>query len=189
MEVPGGRHRLCLALVLLLASCIGCAATPRRNIPRRQDRLGPPLDILLDSLNCTAFSVQWKMPKQHASTITGYTVFYSEVEGDKAVKQLSHNVPLSLDMISMDVVIGDLKPGTPHQVSVGAYSWAGKGRPSMPREVTTLSQDKCMPPAPPYQPQIVVVSDSEVALSWKPGVSEGSSPIQYYTVEFIRQVC
>lgn len=49
--------------------------------------------------------------------------------------------------------------------------------------------DKCMPPAPPYQPQIVVVSDSEVALSWKPGVSEGSSPIQYYTVEFIRQVC
>lgn len=49
--------------------------------------------------------------------------------------------------------------------------------------------DKCMPPAPPYQPQIVVVSDSEVALSWKPGVSEGSSPIRYYTVEFIRQVC
>lgn len=39
-----------------------------------------------------------------------------------------------------DVVIGDLKPGTPHRVSVGAYSWAGKGRPSMPREVTTLSQ-------------------------------------------------
>lgn len=38
------------------------------------DRLGPPLDIVLDSLNCTAFSVQWKMPKQHASTITGYTV-------------------------------------------------------------------------------------------------------------------
>ncbi|NXG74861.1 EGFLA protein, partial [Baryphthengus martii] len=161
------------------------------------DRLGPPLDILLDSLNCTAFSVQWTIPKQHASTISGYTVFYSEVEDDKAVKQLSHDVPLSLDMVSMgqlegqaifEVVIGDLKPGTPHRVSVGAYGWAGKGRPSMPRDVTTLSQDKCMPPAPPYQPQIVVVSDSEVALSWKPGVSEGSSPLRYYTVEFIRQV-
>uniref|UniRef100_A0A803Y1H3 EGF like, fibronectin type III and laminin G domains n=1 Tax=Meleagris gallopavo TaxID=9103 RepID=A0A803Y1H3_MELGA len=135
------------------------------------------------------------MPKQHASTITGYTVFYSEVEGDKAVKQLSHDVPLSLDMLSMgqlegqaifEVVIGDLKPGTPHRVSVGAYGWAGKGRPSMPRDVTTLSQDNCMPPAPPCQPQIVVVSDSEVALSWKPGASEGSSPIQYYMVEFIR---
>ncbi|KAJ7399492.1 Pikachurin [Pitangus sulphuratus] len=124
------------------------------------------------------------MPKQHASTITGYTVFYSEVEGDKAVKQLSHDVPLSLDMISMgileicqcflspekllfevsksgtkifwtvleqrvkvlqDVVIGDLKPGTPHRVSVGAYGWAGKGRPSMPREVTTLSQETSLP--------------------------------------------
>uniref|UniRef100_A0A8V0YGJ8 EGF like, fibronectin type III and laminin G domains n=1 Tax=Gallus gallus TaxID=9031 RepID=A0A8V0YGJ8_CHICK len=193
MEVPG-RCRFA-SLLLLLASCIGCAAAPRRSIPRRQDRLGPPLDILLDSLNCTAFSVQWRMPKQHASTITGYTVFYSEVEGDKAVKQLSHDVPLSLDMLSMgqlegqaifEVVIGDLKPGTPHRVSVGAYGWAGKGRPSMPRDVTTLSQDNCMPPAPPYQPQIVVVSDSEVALSWKPGASEGSSPIQYYMVEFIR---
>uniref|UniRef100_A0A493TY21 Pikachurin n=2 Tax=Anas TaxID=8835 RepID=A0A493TY21_ANAPP len=200
MEVPGPCpcpcRRLSSLLLLLLASCIGCAAAPRRSIPRRQaDRLGPPLDILLDSLNCTAFSVQWRMPKQHANTITGYTVFYSEVEGDKAVKQLSHDVPLSLDMLGMgqlegqaifEVVIGDLKPGTPHRVSVGAYGWAGKGRPSMPRDVTTLSQDNCMPPAPPYQPQIVVVSDSEVALSWKPGASEGSSPIQYYVVEFIR---
>ncbi|NWY02494.1 EGFLA protein, partial [Nothoprocta ornata] len=162
------------------------------------DRLGPPVDIILDSLNCTAFSVQWRMPKQQASTVMGYTVFYSEVEEDKTVKPLSHDVPLNLDMLSMvsiafhhqmlEVVIGDLKPGTPHRVSVGAYGWAGKGRPSVPRHVTTLSPDKCMPPASPYQPQIVVVSDSEVALSWKPGVSEGSSPIQYYTVEFIRQV-
>ncbi|KAM6188183.1 LOW QUALITY PROTEIN: pikachurin-like [Sarcoramphus papa] len=88
-----------------------------------------------------------------------------------------------------EVVIGDLKPGTPHRVSVGAYGWAGKGQPSMPRDVKTLSQDKCMSPAPPYQPQIVVVSDSEVVLSWKSGVSEGSSPIQFYMVEFIRQVC
>ncbi|KGL79817.1 Pikachurin, partial [Tinamus guttatus] len=150
------------------------------------DRLGPPVDILLDSLNCTAFSVQWRMPKQHASTVTGYTVFYAEVEEGKTVKPLSHDVPLSLDMLSMEVVIGDLKPGTTHRVSVGAYGWAGKGRPSIPRHVTTLSPGKCMPPAPPYQPQIVVVSDSEVALSWKPGVSEGSSPSQYYMVEFIR---
>ncbi|OXB76735.1 UNVERIFIED_CONTAM: hypothetical protein H355_007010 [Colinus virginianus] len=122
----------------------GCALYGRDSVVENNvtetNRLGPPLDILLDSLNCTAFSVQWRMPKQHASTITGYTVFYSEVEGDKAVKQLSHDVPLSLDMLSMEVVIGDLKPGTPHRVSVGAYGWAGKGRPSMPRDVTTLSQ-------------------------------------------------
>ncbi|XP_025066189.1 pikachurin isoform X2 [Alligator sinensis] len=135
------------------------------------------------------------MPRQHASTITGYTVFYSEVETDKPIKQFSHDVPLNLEMLSMgqldgqaifEVVIGNLKPGTPHRVSVGAYGWAGKGRPSMPRNITTLSQDKCMPPEPPCQPQVIVVSDSEVALSWKPGISEGSSPIQYYTVEFIR---
>ncbi|XP_053159968.1 pikachurin isoform X2 [Hemicordylus capensis] len=185
----------CRLALLLLACCVGHLMASRRNIPRRQDRLGPPLDIILDSLNCTAFSIQWRMPRQHASTITGYTVYYSEVKDDKAIKQQSHDVPLSLDMLGMgqldgqaifEVVIGDLKPGTLHRVSVGAYGWAGKGRPSMPRNVTTLSQDKCMPPDPPYQPQVIVVSDSEVTLSWKPGRSEGSSPIQYYIVEFIR---
>uniref|UniRef100_A0ABM5FU47 Pikachurin isoform X2 n=1 Tax=Pogona vitticeps TaxID=103695 RepID=A0ABM5FU47_9SAUR len=183
-----------LAWLLLLCS-VGRSAAHRRNIPRRQDRLGPPLDITLDSLNCTAFSIQWRMPRQHASTITGYTVYYAEVKADKPIRQRSHDVPLSLDMLStgqvdgqaiFEVVIGDLKPGTLHRVSVGAYGWAGKGRPSMPRNITTLSQDKCMPPDPPYQPQVIVVSDSEVALSWRPGPSEGSSPIQYYTVEFIR---
>lgn len=46
--------------------------------------------------------------------------------------------------------------------------------------------DSCLPPAAPQQPHVTVVSDSEVALSWKPGESEGSSPIQYYSVEFIR---
>ncbi|XP_033020161.1 pikachurin isoform X1 [Lacerta agilis] len=182
-------------LWVLLACCIGPLTANRRNIPRRQDRLGPPLDITLDSLNCTAFSIQWRMPRQHASSITGYTVYYTEFKAEKPIKQQSHDVPLSLDMLSMgqmdgqaifEVVIGDLKPGTFHRVSVGAYGWAGKGRPSMPRNVTTLSQDKCMPPDPPYQPQVLVVSDSEVALSWKPGPSEGSSPVQYYTVEFIR---
>ncbi|XP_061472652.1 pikachurin isoform X2 [Rhineura floridana] len=159
------------------------------------DRLGPPLNITLDSLNCTAFILQWRMPRHHASSIMGYTVHYTEVKADKLIKKQSHDVPLSLDMLSMgqmdgqaifEVAIGDLKPGTLHRVSVGAYGWAGKGRPSMPRNVTTLSQDKCMPPDPPYQPQVIVVSDSEVALSWKPGSSEGSSPVQYYIVEFIR---
>nr|XP_060617392.1 pikachurin isoform X1 [Anolis sagrei ordinatus] len=191
MDVQG-----CPALALLLLVCsLGSLAANRRTIPRRQDRLGPPLDITLDSLNCTAFSIQWRMPRQHASSITGYTVYYAEVKADKPIRQQSHDVPLSLDMLSIgpmdgqaifEVVIGDLKPGALHRVSVGAYGWAGKGRPSMPKNVTTLSQDKCKVPDPPYQPQVIVVSDSEVALTWKPGPSEGSSPIQYYTVEFIR---
>ncbi|XP_070792035.1 pikachurin isoform X2 [Pituophis catenifer annectens] len=191
----GGRSSCphCLALLVLVCG-VGPLAANRRNIPRRQDRLGPPVDIALDSLNCTALSIQWRMPQQHANTITGYTVFYTEVKTDQQIRQQSHDVPLSLDMLGMgqmdgqaifEVVIGDLKPGTLHRVSIGAYGWAGRGKASMPRNVTTLSQDKCMPPAPPSQPQVIVVSDSEVALSWKPG-SEGSSPIEYYTVEFIR---
>lgn len=40
----------------------------------KPDRLSPPLDIQLETINCTAFSVRWKMPRRHVSTITGYKV-------------------------------------------------------------------------------------------------------------------
>ncbi|EGW06639.1 Pikachurin [Cricetulus griseus] len=124
----------------------------------RKGKLGPPLEIKLGALNCTAFSIQWKTPKHSGRPITGYT----------------------------EEVIGDLKPGTEYRVSIAAYSQTGKGRLSFPRHVTTLSQDYCLPPDAPQQPHVLVVSDSEVALSWKPGENEGSAPIQSYSVEFIR---
>ncbi|MGH0172875.1 UNVERIFIED_CONTAM: hypothetical protein FKN15_064055 [Acipenser sinensis] len=46
--------------------------------------------------------------------------------------------------------------------------------------------DKCMPPSPPTKPEVLAVSDTEVALSWKQGASPGSAPILYYLVEYIR---
>ncbi|XP_069820865.1 pikachurin isoform X2 [Dendropsophus ebraccatus] len=135
------------------------------------------------------------MPRQHASTINGYTVFYTEVINGKHVKQQTQDVPLKLDMLNMGqleakemfkVTLNNLQPGTLHRVSVGAYSWAGKGRASMPRDVSTLSPDMCMVPDSPMQPQVVVVSDVEVAISWKQGASQGSSQIQYYSVSYRR---
>ncbi|XP_073537940.1 pikachurin isoform X1 [Phyllobates terribilis] len=183
----------CLCL-LLLSLLLGFVLSSRKAVtPRRQERLGPPLDILLEAINCTAFSVQWRMPRQHASTINGYTVFYTEVINGKHVKQQTQDVPLTLDMLNVGqleamemfkVVLGNLQPGTLHRVSVGAYSWAGKGRASMPRDVSTLSPDMCLVPNPPLQPQVVVVSDAEVAISWKPGASEGSSTLLYYSVAY-----
>uniref|UniRef100_A0A671KB69 Pikachurin-like n=1 Tax=Sinocyclocheilus anshuiensis TaxID=1608454 RepID=A0A671KB69_9TELE len=131
------------------------------------ERLSPPLDIQLETVNCTAFSVWWKMPRRHVSTITGYKV------------QIFNTVALE------DVVIGNLKVATQYRVSVGAYSWAGEGRPSMPRDISTGSQ-KCMPPAPPTQPKVVAVSDTELALSWQHGESEGSAPVLYFLVAYIR---
>uniref|UniRef100_A0A8C3VUA4 Pikachurin n=1 Tax=Catagonus wagneri TaxID=51154 RepID=A0A8C3VUA4_9CETA len=175
-----------LLQLLLLVSSLGPGVVPLRAALRKPGKVGPPLDIVLDALNCTALSIQWKMPRHAGSAIMGYTVFYSEVGAEKALQECSHTVPLSLDAPTTEEVIGNLKPGTEYRVSVAAYGQMGKGRLSSPRHVTTLPQDSCLPPAAPRQPHVTVVSDSEVALSWKPGESEGSSPIQYYSVEFIR---
>ncbi|XP_067586653.1 pikachurin isoform X2 [Pseudorca crassidens] len=184
-----------LLRLLLLASSLGPGAVPLRAAHRKPGKVGPPLDIMLEALNCTAFSIQWKMPRHPGSPIVGYTVFYSEVGVEKFLQERSHGVPLGLDTLTtgrldhqmiFEEVIRDLKPGTEYRVSVAAYSQTGKGRLSSPRHITTLLQDSCLLPGAPQQLHVTVVSDSEVALSWKPGESEGSSPIQYYSVEFIR---
>uniref|UniRef100_A0A8C2W9Z9 EGF like, fibronectin type III and laminin G domains n=1 Tax=Cyclopterus lumpus TaxID=8103 RepID=A0A8C2W9Z9_CYCLU len=145
------------------------------------DRLSPPLDIQLETVNCTAFSVRWKMPRRHVSTITGYKVathwdLYTEI----AIIYSLLEVPLSLDMLTTDVDIVNLRVNTKYRVTVGAYGWAGEGRPSMPRDIGTASHDMCMPPSPPTQPVVMAVSDTELALSWQQGESEGSAPIIYF---------
>uniref|UniRef100_A0A8C4Z9J1 Pikachurin n=1 Tax=Gadus morhua TaxID=8049 RepID=A0A8C4Z9J1_GADMO len=146
------RSRLCLPVSLSTCLCV-CES----------DRLSPPLDIQLETVNCTAVNIRWKMPRRHVSTITGY----------KSVRSYVHNGLL----YTMDVDIGSLKVNTQYRVSVGAYGWAGEGRPSMPRDVGTSAQEMCMPPSPPTQPMVAAVSETELALSWKEGESEGSAPL------------
>ncbi|XP_030647563.1 pikachurin [Chanos chanos] len=186
-----------LFLTLLLITCfVNIAFCARKPTVRKSERLSPPLDIQLETVNCTAFSVRWKMPRRHVSTITGYKVFYTEMRNNRPVSTaVTLEVPLSLDMLTMgqfdgqasfDVVIGNLKIATQYRVSVGAYGWAGEGRPSMPRDISTASHEMCMPPSPPTQPVVRPVSDTELALSWQQGESEGSSPVLHFLVAYIR---
>uniref|UniRef100_A0A4W6GBA9 EGF like, fibronectin type III and laminin G domains n=1 Tax=Lates calcarifer TaxID=8187 RepID=A0A4W6GBA9_LATCA len=135
------------------------------------------LIVSLETINCTAFSVRWKMPRRHVSTITGYKVFYTEMRNGN---------PIGTASLMEDVDIGKLKVNTKYRVSVGAYGWAGEGRPSMPRDISTASHEMCMPPSPPTQPVVMAVSDTELALSWQQGESEGSAPVLHFLVAYIR---
>ncbi|XP_045042263.2 pikachurin isoform X3 [Desmodus rotundus] len=181
--------------LLLLASSLTPGFVSLGEALRKPGKVGPPLHVTLDALNCTAFSIHWKTPRHPRHPITGYTVFFNAVGADEPPQERHHLVQLSQDIdthgqsgrqVIFEEVIGDLKPGTEYEVSVAASSLTGKGWLSSLRHVTTLPQDSCLPPTAPQRPHVTVVSESEVALSWKPGESEGSSPIQYYSVEFIR---
>ncbi|XP_063051758.1 pikachurin [Engraulis encrasicolus] len=190
------KKQICPLLFFLVSIAIDISFSNKRSNGRKSDRLSPPLDIQLETLNCTALRVRWKMPRRHVSTITGYKVFYTEMRGSRTIGNAAVlDVPLSLDMLTtgqfdgqagFDVAIGGLKVSTQYRVSVGAYGWAGEGRPSMPRDVSTASHDMCMPPSPPTQPRVVPVSDTELALSWKQGESEGSAPVLHFLVAYIR---
>lgn len=182
-----------LLSVIWMLNAVRCA---KRSGGQKSERLSPPLDIQLETVNCTAFSVRWKMPRRHVSTITGYKVFYTEMRNNRPVSAtVVLEVPLSLEMLTTgqfdgqansDVVIGNLKVATRYRVSVGAFGWAGEGRPSMPRDISTASHETCMPPSPPTQPRVVAVSDTELALSWQHRESDDSAPVLYFLVAYIR---
>ncbi|CAG08411.1 unnamed protein product, partial [Tetraodon nigroviridis] len=172
---PTWKGRSLLHLLLLSMCAAPVCFSARRSNVRRSDRLSPPLDIQLETINCSAFSVRWKMPRRHVSTITGYKVFYTEVRSGRPLGVASATeVPLSLDMLTTDVEIAHLKVNTKYRVSVGAYGWAGEGRPSMPRDVSTGSHGTS-----------TSVADA-VILATLQGESEGSAPVLHFLVAYIR---
>lgn len=54
--------------------------------------------------------------------------------------------------------------------------------------LSSAISDQCMPPSPPTQPAVMAVSDTELALSWQQGESEGSAPVLHFLVAYIRSV-
>ncbi|XP_067885249.1 pikachurin isoform X2 [Heterodontus francisci] len=195
MGVQGRSGHLAPLLFVLLFSAQTACYRRERTALRRADRLSPPQDMQLDALNCTAFTLRWRTPRRH-SGITRYTVVYAEMMNNKPVlPKISQDLLLILDHHSRDqmkspqtyeMVVGSLKPGTRYRVTVKARGITVDGRPSPTKDVTTMSEDRCSPPDAPSRPEAAAMSDSEVALSWKPGRRAGSSPLQYYTVEYTR---
>ncbi|KAJ7994325.1 hypothetical protein DPEC_G00264700 [Dallia pectoralis] len=195
MEITS-KERSFIYLLLFSICMVHVSICVKKTNVRRSERLSPPLDIQLETVNCSAFRVRWKMPRRHVSTITGYKVFYTEMKNTRPVgSAVTLEVPLSLDMLttgqldgqaSFDVDIGNLKVATQYRVSVGAYGWAGEGRPSMLRDIRTSPQEMCMAPSPPTQPNVMAVSDTELALSWTQGESEGGAPVLHFLVAYIR---
>ncbi|XP_069739683.1 pikachurin isoform X2 [Narcine bancroftii] len=191
----GWWHRLPILFLVLFAW--QTAASKRDGSPqRRPDWPTAPQDVQLEALNCTAFRVRWRPPRWHAR-LTGYTVLYTEVgnNGVASPKKAAQDLVLNLDHRSKDwvknpqvyeLVVGNLLPGTSYHVSVRAHGRTRGGRRSLLKDVTTMPQDRCLPPDAPSRPEAAAISDTEVALSWKPGRSTGSSALLYYTVEFTR---
>ncbi|XP_067106970.1 pikachurin [Osmerus mordax] len=185
-----------LPFTLMVFTCAWAMTSAIKQRTYVRERLSPPLDIELQTINCSAVQVRWRIPWRHVSTVTGYKVFYTVMRnGRPASSALAVNVPLSLDVLAavkfdgqtaVDVEVGSLRPGTQHVFSVGAYGWAGEGRPSVPRRIRTFAPEICMSPAVPSQPRVVSVSDTEIKLSWQPAEREGVPSALGFLVSHIR---
>ncbi|XP_030623913.1 pikachurin-like [Chanos chanos] len=176
-----------MLILALLTHVSNISGGVSRSSDQRLGRLNPPLDIELKAVNCTAIAVTWRIPWRHVNTASGYEVTYIETKsGDPAGEAMVLKIPLSLDILANTTVIGNLRMATQYDVTIGTYGWAGEGRHSVPRNVSTLSYEKCQSPAPPSRPKVTTVSDTEVAVTWEPGLYEGSAPVQHFLLSYIR---
>lgn len=75
-------------------------------------------------------------------------------------------------------------------ISVASAVTSGRAADNGARALLVLPvpSDTCMPPSPPTQPAVKAVSDTELALSWQQGESQGSAPVLHFLVAYIRSV-
>ncbi|XP_048854246.1 pikachurin isoform X1 [Brienomyrus brachyistius] len=172
---------------LILITMVGIILCARRSSLRKSERFSPPSHVRLDAVNCTAIRVRWRSPRRHLGVITGYKVFYTERKHNRAAgPTIALDVPHNMGTVTTDAVIANLRPATTYRVSIRVIRKEGEGRPSTARDVRTASRDTCRSPSPPTQPRVSVMSDTELALSWRQGEAEGNSPVLYFLMAYIR---
>ncbi|KAL2087729.1 hypothetical protein ACEWY4_016557 [Coilia grayii] len=183
-------------VILMLLLMVGFSGSLRRTAENGLETLSPPLDVELETLNCTAIAVRWRVPRRHVTAVMGYRLFLTEVRNSSPVgTPVTRNVPVHTDTLrgvpwdglaEFSMEVSNLKNETKYHVTISAYGWAGEGRPSMPRDITPASHERCLRPAPPSAPDVVAASHTEIVLSWKPGASDGASPVQHFLVSYTR---
>ncbi|XP_048091438.1 pikachurin-like isoform X3 [Alosa alosa] len=183
------------SVILVLLQIFGYTCSLRRTADSGLETLSPPLDVELETLNCTAVAVRWRVPRRHVTAVMGYRVFLTEVNNSPVGTPITRNVPVRIDMLKgvpwdglaeFSTEVSSLKNDSQYHVTIAAYGWAGEGRPSMPRGITPASHERCFRPAPPSVPDVVVGSHTQIVVSWKPGASEGASPVQHFLVSYTR---
>ncbi|XP_062384584.1 pikachurin-like [Sardina pilchardus] len=141
------------SVILVLLQIFGFSCSLRRTADSGLETLSPPLDVELETLNCTAVAVRWRVPRRHVTAVLGYRVFLTEVSNDSpAGTPITRNVPVRIDMLKgvpwdglaeFSTEVSSLKNNTQYHVTIAAYGWAGEGRASMPRGITPASHVKC----------------------------------------------
>lgn len=82
---------------------------------------GPgPVDSLdAIPLGSSAFYLIWKKPKQPNGILTGYNIYYQEVEGTETGQKSQRDPPI-LDPTVTRAKLASLKPGTKYRIIINA---------------------------------------------------------------------
>ncbi|NXN87915.1 SDK2 protein, partial [Bombycilla garrulus] len=138
---------------------------------------GPPVGLLFPEVRTTLVRLIWQPPAAPNGVILAYQVSHrlnASVATAAAVEVLEAS--------ARQFTATGLQPEATYLFRVTAQTRKGWGEPAEALVVTTEKRARPQPPGKPLAQQEEVRARS-VLLSWEPGMSDGLSPVRYYTVQ------
>lgn len=155
---------------------------PPSNTIRFRTPEGKPGPV--DSLECfpmgsSALLLAWKLPQETNGLLTGYRIYYQEVEGTRLGPLLERH-PRILREKTDKAKLAGLRPHSKYRVTIKATTQAGEGMPYY-TECDTNRQ-ALIPPSRPKFKYIVMNPDSgyaRIKVTWQPQI-EGNPGSHFY---------
>ncbi|CAM9781164.1 unnamed protein product [Lampetra fluviatilis] len=121
--------------------------------------------------------LSWRAPAESRGSVLHYSVYYMRV-GSVRERRVD-----TLQVSELQLVVGELRPGTGYSFQVVAVNQAGPGERSAPLRITT--QPEVQVPGPVLNLHVVAISTTSVSLQWDPPANV-FSPIMHYKLYYMQ---
>lgn len=143
---------------------------------------GPVDSLTAIPMGSSAFFLIWKKPKQPNGILTGYHIYFQEVEGT-STGPLSEREPPIRDPIVTRAKLASLKPGTKYRITIRARTAMGLGSTFYVEQVTRISE--ATPPGKPsfiWQHISTKTGAPAIKITWIPNTD--SNPGSHFFVKY-----
>ncbi|UYV67407.1 CHL1 [Cordylochernes scorpioides] len=160
-------------------------ASDKLDVRTPEGKPGPVASFDAYPLGSVALYLIWKRPVEPNGNLTGYNIYYEEVDGTEIGDKMERHPPIN-DPRETRAKLAGLKPNTKYRVTVAARTRAGEGAPNF-IEVTT-NREALRPPDVPnfiwsHLPE--EGGKAGVKVTWVPAVN--GHPGSHFYVQYRRK--
>lgn len=143
---------------------------------------GEMQDLEAIPLGSSAFLLKWEQPDKPNGKLTGYNIYFAEVDSSLKVNQPIPRNPQITDPNINQAKLGGLKAGTKYRIYISATTKAGESKPFF-IERQTKPQGFHKPSKPSFQWEIIKQGPpATVRITWNP--NEDGKPGSHFYVKY-----